>query len=369
MATDKFLLHYGSTIDVAWMRENLSYAEEMPLDGFIAPFYGQRDIGAKVGPETFSFLPPYSSEESWQIVSRRGAEDWMPQAEEWAKINFRRLKQNFIKVNGLYGVDLPLFPAVFNWFDPFYLTYIGSLFGGLALAAREAGFRGVCFDPEPYGGTKMWDYTQQLGYPATPLEAFQRQAYTLGRLIKIEMTLVYPEIKILLFGSHAASSVSEYKLYTNFLDGLFDGKARSGKEPASICVTTELSYSCTDSGCLANARDKVDGIGYRGTSPNFVSQCKAGLSLFLDYETSLGGTFNFANDSLNYFTAALWESQVGTMLRDYTDIGGYSWIYSQSPVFWGAPNSGSKGDAGGRVPEVYLTAIRNARNYAGMDTW
>lgn len=142
---------------------------------------------------------------------------------------FSQLRDNFAYV---FGNDPP------DFFDDWSVTV--QNFRNLARALKEAGFRGIFFDNEPYVTGWGW-YPDGVSYPEISLEEYEAQAALRGREVMEAMRLEFPDIVVVtLHGPYISDLYSlnqmgfpdvfpTYALLGPFFTGFLQGAGAPGR--------------------------------------------------------------------------------------------------------------------------------------------
>ena len=111
-----------------------------------------------------------------------------------------------------------------DWLDDAGWKNLAAKFGLLAKAAKAAGLKGVCFDPEPYQKFN-WAYNPECGRTFDEMKVVARSR---GRTVMSAMATEYPDMTFLAFWllstfrCRTGQPDPIYGLYPAFIDGLWD---------------------------------------------------------------------------------------------------------------------------------------------------
>jgi len=201
---------------------------------------------------------------------------------------FKRFTDNFIQV----GAN----PGNVDFFDDAGWKNIVEHWRIAAWAAKQSGFKGLLFDPEPY--TRPF---AQFRYAAQPqrgkhsFEQYAARARRRGREVMQAVAKEYPDLTILCYfmnivcsraAAHpdpkAALSTETYGLYPAFIDGWLDA-AGPGVKFVDGC---EWGYRFNSVEEFLEAAVAIKGACQRLVSPTnrakYRSQVQAGFGLYLD---------------------------------------------------------------------------------------
>lgn len=210
-AAKKKLIEYGWDLpDTAYPREHIVEMERNAFDGVVF----------KMNPRGFP-----GREFGWRAFGRErfDYEHMRPNIEDLKATNFRRFTDNF--------VQLTVFPGQVDWFDPAWGDIIHNC-GLLARAAKEAGCKGIMFDPEAYG-QMIWQYNQYKPElkQAHTIEQYAHKIRIRGRQFMDAINKEYPDITLLcLYGPSTGTSLwadqkpedTHFGLLRHFYQGMLD---------------------------------------------------------------------------------------------------------------------------------------------------
>lgn len=341
----KLLLNYGTRLDPSVIE--VADVESQCLDGFIVKIF------------TGTWDAPGQQSNGAFCATRYTYESWAAPLAAWQSLTFENVKNNF------FVIQTAAAPQA-DWYSDSDMAILVANMRDLARVAKEAGFVGLCFDLEAYSGSHPFQYDAQAQYPTKTLAEYKAKVRYWAHVMMDEMISVFPDFKFFTFQNYYAEistaylgDANPYGLLGAFYDGVLDSARKNRWSlPHRVCLSTELSFSCTDAGCLSNASSTNQNAPYQGDSLGFEAYKSHGLALWMDY----GGTFSYSDFSSNYFSPTLFQSMVSSMLNPYTSYSGISWIYCQQPQFFDQV-------AGREVPQAYLDAIRAARDAAGLKVW
>ena len=303
------LIHAGwVTPTVAELKENIEkIEEEAPFDGLILHM-GVTDVMNAASPMKYD------------AALRR-------QAREFKSIKFKQYTDNFLAVM----ID----QRKIDWFSDEEWKVLASNWGVAAQVAKEAGFVGLCFDPECYGVYPVTSYWLSSYYLKTDkerkaedyLEAARRRGQQVGRAIFKE----YYDIKFFSFYFWSMGA----DLLGAFCNGLLDvmppGAAMiDGDEWRGYCAKNEQAYAAMD----ANLR-----TGYGMLDPKHTekhqTQGQLAPAFYLDA---------YANPENGCLHPTIKQVEPATLFARNLEhaqrySGGYIWIYGEKGTWW------DKGDA------------------------
>lgn len=298
------LIHAGwVTPTVAELKENIEkIEEEAPFDGLILHM-GVTDVMNAASPMKYD-------------AARRR------QAREFKSIKFKQYTDNFLAVM----ID----QRKIDWFSDEEWKVLASNWGVAAQVAKEAGFVGLCFDPECYGVYPVTSYWLSSYYLKTDkerkaedyLEAARRRGQQVGRAIFKE----YYDIKFFSFYFWSMGA----DLLGAFCNGVLDvmpSKAAmiDGDEWRGYCAKNEKAYENM-------AKNQRTGYGMldRKHSRLYRTQGQLAPAFYLD------AYVNPKNDCLmptirNEKPIKMFASNL-KYARKHSD--GYIWIYGERGTWW-----------------------------------
>ncbi len=202
--------------DQTALKEHVRAMEARPFDGLMVSAVGRTDDG------TACPLRPAHSATPWK-------REWFRQAAaDLRSVPFERFTDNFVSI----GAN----PGNVDWFDDAGWAAIAEHWAIAAWVAREAGFKGFLFDPEPYTEPHA-----QFAYAAQPqaaqhsFEEYYAKARQRGQEVIRAVAGEFPEAAVYCYfmNSICASAAGHadprpvlaglgYGLYPAFIDGWLD---------------------------------------------------------------------------------------------------------------------------------------------------
>lgn len=337
----KKLLHYrGPDLKP----ETIDQVEQVPFDGLI--------LGG--------LRPFYQNEKPYDFDAFVAAMNALP---------FKRYSDNFfLCYAGVDAIDKP----DFDWFHDF--DWVVENWRTIARTARRAGFKGICFDNEHYGGKPLFGYHEQKYSDTKSFEEYQAQVRRRGAEIMRAVSEEYPDITIIiLFGfsgsfygvpQHPLANAQAYTLVSAFVDGLLS----ECREGATIHDMHEQGFALRTAGSHARIRRLMtDVVAPHSAYPELYDKHhRAGFSFWADSwgDTGKGRAFDAVDFENNYYTPDEMAYALQLALA-YSDK--YVWMWSGAFNWWDgtvevADPDGEPG-AGKRVPipQPYMDALAAAR--------
>jgi hypothetical protein len=257
------LLHYGwDMTNPRQLREHWREMEAtMPFDGVIFPLTNADGWAASLYMWDGSSWP---------------ADVFDSAVKDLQNCDFKRFTDNF----AIAWIS----PGPMDWLDDAGWKNLAAKFGLLAKAAKAAGLKGICFDPEPYQKFN-WAYNPECGRTFDEMKVVARSR---GRTVMSAMAMEYPDMTFLAFWllstfrCRTGQPDPIYGLYPAFIDGLWDAVPPK----MTIVDGCEAGYCLrTQSGALRTAQSiRRDFAGF--VSPEnrerYRRQISAGFGCYLD---------------------------------------------------------------------------------------
>ncbi len=255
------LLHYGWDYTKAgylsWRHKLME--ESMPFDGVMFPLTNEESNITSL----------------WIWDATPWPDDVFDKDLEYLKsCNFQRFTNNFVMTWNS--------PGPLDWFDDGAWETVAAKYRIVARVAKEAGLKGVCFDPEPYAKFN-WNYLPESGHAFDETADIARKR---GRQIMAALAAEYPDMTFMAFWlnsfDRARSNQTDWTLYTAFVDGLWDAV------PPGMTVVdgVEGGYVVnTQSGALRIAqrvRRDYDAFLSPENRDRYKKQISAGFGFYLD---------------------------------------------------------------------------------------
>lgn len=330
----------------------LAEIEKQPFDGVVIEVAGTKPDGKSC------VIRPTFSNAKWE------REWFQPVIDQLKACKFQRLTDNFITL----GAN----PGNVDWFDDAGWDHIVEHWRIAAQIAKQSGFKGLLFDPEPYTPPyAQFSYNAQPARDRHPFNEYYAKARQRGRQIMEAVVAEYPDITIFCYFLNSvcmqatgradprqALASHSYGLLPPMLDGWLD----------VVPPTVRIVDGC-ESAYHYNSVDEYleAGLGIRGRCQELVSpenrakyraQVQASFGVYLDaywnpkespwYIDGLGGE---RVDRLRVNTA--------TALRVADE---YVWIYGEKFRWWPTSNSRVRKEYWPEAIPGCDKALRYARN-------
>ncbi|MHC4212373.1 MAG: hypothetical protein ACYSWP_03260 [Planctomycetota bacterium] len=324
------VIEFGwDTPTIPWLCENAAVTEcTIPFDGIIL------DLG-------LSWIAWAGDEIPLDV--QQNAEEDIALLNDTEFIRFR--ENSFFRLNSS-GWNTPP-----DWFDADY-NFVTSNTAFIASAVYETSLAGICFDPEDYFSS-CWHYPSRK-YSATKTFAqYQAQVRLRGQEMAAAIKAACPGRDFVMLFTFANSlpflstdwwghplSEDTYGLLPAFVDGLLDEAC------GEIRIIDGLE-SCYPHITLAQFQGSVsnyeDGATLSTDPSRYLSCVGVGFGTWMDYRSDDFGWYADPCDfHLNHFTPETFNQA----MENSTDLGEYSWIYTQVPNWYL-----------GIVPEAYYNAL------------
>ncbi|MHC4478852.1 MAG: hypothetical protein ACYTEL_24745 [Planctomycetota bacterium] len=318
------------TPSIPWLCENAAITEcTIPFDGIILDL-AQLSWIAWAGDEIPSNVVQ-NAEEDISLLN---------------DVNFVRLRENsFFRLNSS-GWNTPP-----DWFDSDFNSVVSNT-SFMADAVYQTDLAGIAFDPEDYFSS-CWHYPSRKYSGTKTFAQYQAQVRQRGRQIAAAIKTVCPGRDFVMLFTFANSlpflstdwwghplSEDTYGLLPAFIDGLLDEAC------GQIRVIDGLE-SCYPHMTLAQFQGSVsnyqDGATLSADPSRYLSCVGIGFGTWMDYRSDALGWYTDPNEfHLNHFTPQTFNQAMNIS----TDLGEYSWVYTQVPDWYL-----------GAVPKAYSDAL------------
>jgi hypothetical protein len=333
------IIEWGwGTPDPAYVKDHVREMEQLPFDGLVL------DLRANGAP------PDTSGRFAWNAWGAKTltAASYSESIDALRTTKFERFTDNFLRFN--------VTPGQLDWFDDEFQTVIANA-GLAAHIARECGIKGILFDTEHYQG-KPFRFLSQPRRQDRSFADYQEQVRKRGREFMKAFNEEFPGITILLsYGYNIAFQVkgegpsresASYGLLPAFLDGMLD----AASDGTVIFDGWERSYGYKKESEFVKAYDTMhlQSLEWTNAKESFRTRYRASFGLWLDNRQ----IWDQQDLTKNYFSPNEFEQSLRFALQ-HTDR--YVWIYTQKANWWT-----------GQVPQIYIDALRRARQSVGDKT-
>jgi len=260
--------------------------------------------------------------------------------EDLQATRFSRPMDNFLMVNAN--------PGSVDWFDDASWVRIVEHWRAAARLAREAGLRGILFDPEPYAEPyQQFGYNAQAGAAEHSFDEYRAKARERGREVMTAVAEEYPDIVVFCYfmlswvstsadrpDPSATLAGSGYGLYPAFIDGWLDVTPPTvtfidGCESAYL-FNSEIEY--------LDAANRIKGVCQSLISPEnryrYRAQVQVSFGVYLDAYVNPPDSPYYIDPGEQSPVERL-RRNVETALRVADE---YVWIYGETASWWPTPN-------------------------------
>ncbi len=254
----------------------LEQAEKQPFDGIVVQAIGRKDDGKDISL-------------GWAFLNEKWKREWFqPSIDQLKSCKFKRLNDNFLIFNAN--------PGNVDWFDDAGWKNIVEHWRIAAWVAKQSGFKGICFDPEPYSQpSSQFLYSAQPERDKHTFAEYCVKARQRGREVMQAVAEEYPTITILSFFLNSvtfqaagqadpqpALAPSGYGLLPSLLDGWLD------VAPPTLTVVDghESSYTYNSRAAFLEAGNMIRNGCQNLVSPEnrakYRAQIQTGFGIYLD---------------------------------------------------------------------------------------
>ena len=332
--------------------------QRRPFDGVVARLEGRVDKTKR--------CPLH-----WAFLNRKWRREWFqPCVRNLKACKLTRFTDNFI----LFGAN----PGDVDWFDDGGWREIVDHWRIAAWAARQAGFKGLGFDPEPYAPPHAaFKYAAQPRRDKHTFAEYCAQVRRRGREVMKAVCDEYPDVTLLCFFMNIAGATATgqadprpalrpltYGLYPAFIDGWLD-VAPPGVKLVDGC---EWSYLYNSTAQYLEAAALIRGACQELVSPanraKYRAQVQVGYGMYLDaYWNAKDSEWGrWYVDGKGGPRVERLRINVQTALRVADE---YVWVYGEKFRWWPTPNPRVKAEAWPDALPGCEKALRYARDPAG----
>jgi hypothetical protein len=318
--------------DQSALKEHIRAIEAQPFDGLMITVTGRGDDGKPC---------PLRAAHSATLWRR----EWFREAvAELKSIRFERLTDNFVSI----GAN----PGNVDWFDDAGWAAVAEHWAIAAWIAREAGFRGFLFDPEPYTEPySQFAYAAQPGAAAHSFNEYHGKARERGRQVIAAVAQEFPEAVVYCYFMNSICSPAAgqadprpvlagmgYGLYPAFVDGWLDA-APPGMTFVDGC---ESAYLYHEDMQYVRAALGIKGACQELVSPEnrarYRAQVQVSYGIYLDaYWNEEPSPWRVRCDGLPPVRKLLENVRSALQAGD-----GYVWVYGEQFRWWPTPNGSVK---------------------------
>lgn len=353
MRRPKKLISTGwDTPDTATLLKNLEEMEKRPFDGVVVAVVGSIDDKRQC-PLRYAH-----QKQDWK------REWFQPCIEQMKACKFKRFTDNFIIVNAN--------PGDVDWFDDDGWRSIVDHWRIAAWIAKQGGFKGILFDPEPYRPpSAQFKYAAQPERDKHTFDQYHAQARERGRQVMRAVIEEYPDITLFCYfmdvvcsgaavhpDPRKALATLGYGLLPPFVDGWFD------VIPPAVTVVDgcEMAYMYNTTQQYLESAVAIKGLCQNLVSPEnrpkYRAQVQVSFGVYLDAYSNPEGSKYFMKTELPSRLHQL-RANVSTALRVADE---YVWIYGEKYRWWPTENKGVKPESWPEALPGSEDALRYARD-------
>jgi len=330
-------------VDNTRVAENLAAMEGRAFDGVVLDVVGRDDEGKPVRL-------------GWAFLDRKWKREWFDEAVGQLKAaRFKRLTDNFITFHAN--------PGDVDWFDDAGWANIVEHWRIAAGAARQSGFKGILFDPEPYAPPHaQFSFAAQPQHDEHTFAEYCKKARQRGREVMGAIADEYPDITLFCYFMNSVCATATghadprsvlqshgYGLLPAFIDGWLDAA------PPTVTMVDgcESAYRYNSTTQYLEAAVLIKGACQELVSPEnrakYRAQVQVSFGVYLDAywnpKDSQWGAWYV--DGLGGPRVERLRANVATALRVADQ---YVWIYGEKYRWWPTPNRGVR-------PETWPEAL------------
>ena len=314
---------------------NLAEMEKRPFDGVIIALTGRSDDKKPCDLRT-TFVHA-----KWQRA-------WFKECiEELKACKFNRFTDNFITL----GAN----PGNVDWFDDEGWASIVEHWRIAAWIARQCGFKGILFDPEPYTPPhSQYTYAAQSQRDRHTFEEYRAKARQRGREVMQAVAEEFPDIVLFSYfmNSVVASATGQadprallagegYGLLPAFIDGWLD----AAPPTVTLVDGCESAYRYNSAAEYLEAAAAIKGVCQELVSPanraKYRSQVQVSFGIYLDAYWN-PKTSPWYIDGLGGPRVDRLRENLRTALRVADE---YVWVYGEKYRWWPTPSASVKGES------------------------
>jgi hypothetical protein len=326
--------------------------EKSPFDGVVVQVLGRDDRGKQLRL-------------GWSFLNETWKREWFqPAVDRMRGCKFQRLTENFVLVYAN--------PGDVDWFDDAGWREIVEHWRIAAWVAKQAGFKGILFDPEPYAQPHS-----QFAYAAQPerdkhtFAEYCQKARQRGREVMGAVAGEYPDLTLFCYflnsvnGSaigqadpRRALKASGYGLLPAMLDGWLDAA------PATVKLVDgcESAYRYNSRIEYLEAANLIRGTCQEFVAPEnrakYRAQVQASFGLYLDAYVNAKNSPWYI-DGLGGPRAERLRTNAQTALRVADE---YVWVYGEKYRWWPTDNKAVKQETWSEAIPECDHILRFARN-------
>jgi hypothetical protein len=315
----------------------LDQVEKQPFDGVVVQAIGRKDDGSAISL-------------GWGFLDQKWKREWFQSSvDQLKKCKFRRFTDNFVIFNAN--------PGNVDWFDDGGWKNIVEHWRIAAWIARQSGFKGICFDPEPYAPpSSQFSYSAQAGHDKHTFAEYCKKSRQRGREVMRAVTEEYPNITILSFFLNSNSTVQDERsvqadlsrwlapLGHGLLPAMLDGWLDVAPPTVTVVDGHEPSYPYNSRGAFLEAGNMIRNNCQNLVAPEnrakYRAQVQVGFGIYLD------SYWNPKDNPWGWYIDGRGGTRVGRLRENVCDAMSiadeYVWVYGEQFRWWPTPNGAVK---------------------------
>ncbi|NOZ22920.1 MAG: hypothetical protein GXP25_17725 [Planctomycetes bacterium] len=314
--------------DTVRLLQNLEEMEKRPFDGVVIICMGEIDAKKRCS------MRGAFKNEAWK------REWFQPCVDRMKACKFKRFTDNFVTV----GAN----PGNVDWFDDDGWKQIVEHWRIAAWVAKQGGFKGILFDPEPYHKPyAQFRYSAQAGKDKHTFNEYYTKARERGRQVMEAIVSEYPDMTLFCYFMDIICSTATgekdprpmlerlgYGLLPPFADGWLDVM------PPTVTLVDgcERAYMFNSAMQYLESALMIKGACQELVSPEnrakYRAQVQVSFGIYLDAYSNPEGSKYYMKTKLPSRLHQL-RANVGTALRVADE---YVWIYGEKYRWWPTPN-------------------------------
>ena len=312
--------------------KNLEQMETRPFDGVVMVVSGHIDAKRRCSLRA-AFL-----NKKWQ------REWFQPCIDNLRACKFTRFTDNFVTL----GAN----PGNVDWFDDEGWANIAEHWRIGAWVAKQAGLKGILFDPEPYTPPhRQFDHATQAGHEKHTFNDYYAKARERGRQVMQAVAAEYPDITLYCYFMNIVCATATghadprtvlathgYGLYPAFIDGWLDAAPPTVK----MVDGCEMAYRFNSISQYTEAALRIRGDCQELVSPEnrakYRAQVQVSFGIYLDAywnpKDSKWGRWHIPGKQEPRVDQL--RANINTALRVADE---YVWVYGEKFRWWPTPNT------------------------------
>ena len=329
----KLIWHGWGTPSAQDIRDNWREFDKLPFDGFsvVVPVDSSKPVTGDGSSQ---------NRLGWNIFKNTPLkiEQFRPAIADIKTAQWKHINSLFLPVaTSSFGQDENL-----NWFDDARWKTINNNWQVLFTIAKDAGMKGILFDPEHYDysnvGAELFSYQDHRAKRADKSFAeYNVIAKRRGRELMQSVSTIYPDATMFCIYAYdlalydaqlgKTGANGRYALLPAFLDGMLEG----ANPRTQWTDGWEFAYGYKQRAQFLEGYHSVrnKAAQFAGNPDLYAQKMRAGFGLMMDYNSNKN--WSATDITHNHFSPAEWKNSVEQALRVSDE---YVWIYTQAPTFY-----------------------------------